>query len=189
MKDLRKAARGRGCQVSGCDRQVKTRGLCQMHYFRLRRTGSPTTEPYSCTRGGEDAKFLENCIPVPESGCWLWLGSIATTGYGKSHYRGREISAHRLSYLLFVGEIPAGLHILHSCDERSCVNPQHLRAGTNADNVEDALKRFRVGKLAKHQIQSIKQDPRSTRAIGAEYGISSTQVSAIKRGLVWQNVI
>jgi hypothetical protein len=89
------------------------------------------------------AKLKVNC-KVSESGCWEWQRFIfPTTGYGAASYRGKQIKAHRLSYMLFKGPIPAGLYVLHSCDVRHCCNPDHLRLGTISDNKQDELQRGR----------------------------------------------
>lgn len=78
-------------------------------------------------------------MPEPNSGCWLWLGTVNAKGYGgifNSAYP-TEQKAHRVSYRAFVGDIPAGLLVCHSCDVPSCVNPAHLWLGTDADNAHD----------------------------------------------------
>lgn len=77
-----------------------------------------------------------------DSGCWLWNGSISNIGYGVFPYNG-ENKAHRVSYAYFVGDIPPGKKILHKCDVRNCVNPDHLFIGTQADNVADMMKKGR----------------------------------------------
>lgn len=74
-------------------------------------------------------------VPVPESGCWLWLGSIDQCGYGKMGARNGETLAHRNSYREFVGPIPQGLEIDHLCKVRCCVNPLHLQVVTHQQNV------------------------------------------------------
>lgn len=78
-------------------------------------------------------------------GCWLWTAGTRS-GYGtlrSGGKRGPMIQAHRLSWELANGPMPQGAHILHSCDNKLCVNPAHLRPGTQADNTQDAIERGR----------------------------------------------
>lgn len=79
-------------------------------------------------------RFAKNYIPVTESGCWLWLGSLTKAGYGqlKTH---AGYSAHRFSYAYYRGDIPPGCEIDHLCRVRCCVNPEHLEAVTTKTNV------------------------------------------------------
>jgi len=90
--------------------------------------------------------FERHFMPEPNSGCWLWLSALDGAGYGKvrlSHPR-RLLSAHRASWELHRGVIPNGLFVLHKCDERTCVNPDHLFLGTHADNMADRSAKGRV---------------------------------------------
>lgn len=76
--------------------------------------------------------------PLTESGCWIWMRPLSKGGYGQITYRRSHYTAHRLAYALAYGEVPAGLVVCHKCDVPSCVNPAHLFAGTQGDNMRDA---------------------------------------------------
>ena len=82
--------------------------------------------------------------PVTEAGCWLWMGSIDSKGYGGIKVDGKQMGAHRRSWVLANGPIPDRLHVLHKCDTPSCVNPSHLFLGTNYDNVQDMVRKGRA---------------------------------------------
>lgn len=94
-------------------------------------------------------RLLNMVIPEPNSGCWLWIGSLKKGGYGqiggfnKSGKR-TMLSAHKASYLAFNGDVPDGLIVRHTCDNRICVNPDHLVVGTQKDNFNDMVERGRA---------------------------------------------
>lgn len=75
--------------------------------------------------------------------CWHWRRPRNAFGYGRITYQGRMQVVHRLAYEVWKGPIPDGMSVLHSCDNPSCINPEHLRLGTYSDNIKDAYARGR----------------------------------------------
>lgn len=93
------------------------------------------------------ARFLEKVNVQNDDACWEWIATKNKRGYGSFWHKTRMIGAHRASYLLFRGNIPNGMHVLHKCDNPSCVNPNHLYLGSHQDNMTDKKLRGRgIGK-------------------------------------------
>lgn len=81
-------------------------------------------------------------IPEPNSGCWIWLGGTGNN-YGKIRFGKEVYPAHRLSWAIANGPIPPGMQICHRCDNPAYINPDHLFAGTQKDNMQDCIKKGR----------------------------------------------
>jgi len=142
------------------------------------------------------------CIPVPESGCWIWLGSTDRKGYGRICINYKDYAAHRLSYQIYKGDIPSEMSVLHDCDTPSCVNPSHLHLGTQRDNLREMTERKRrsIGcknqqgvkngrsKLTDELILEIRSDERRQIDIAKDYGITQASVSSIKRLETWKHI-
>lgn len=123
------------CSIDGCDKEQHSSGLCPMHYQRKRIHGSTVLTTVSL-----EERFLAKVNKTDS--CWLWEAATDSKGYGQisttpkpdgSYVREQ---AHRVSYELFVGPIPEGLHIDHICHVVRCVNPEHLRPVTVKENLE-----------------------------------------------------
>jgi len=167
-------------------------------------------------RGGSSGTLLriaEDNIPVwrriqPlytinwQTGCWNW-NTPASNGYGYTRHNGARVRAHRLTYALTYGEVPAGLQVCHSCDNPRCVNPTHLFLGTQSENTKDAVAKGRQkyparkgeacswAKLTADAVKKIRGFcafgvPQHT--IAAQFGISQQQVSKINNGQRWASV-
>lgn len=138
---------------------------------------------------------------VDKSGeCWLWTaGKIC--GYGQYTLPGRISSrAHRVSWAISNGEIPAGMLVCHKCDVKNCVRPDHLFLGTDKDNAADCVAKGRntkgqmVGRsrLNKEKVLAIrgKYKPRvySQRRLAKEYGVSRSTIQTIIERRFWNHV-
>jgi hypothetical protein len=88
-------------------------------------------------------RFMAKVFPVTESGCWIWEAACLKSGYGIFRLPHRTMLAHRFSYELANGPILDSQKVLHRCDVPSCVNPNHLFVGTNADNMRDMIDKDR----------------------------------------------
>lgn len=129
-----------------------------------------------------------------KTGCWEFQGQRSIEGYGKIKVDNKNWRAHRLAYLLFVGEIPAEMIVCHRCDNPPCCNPDHLFLGTHSDNTADKVSKNRQAKGSalpqkKYGLAHVEKVKRlqglgMTHAdIAIEMGISEGQVSYLSRGI------
>lgn len=95
-------------------------------------------------------EFLARISPEPNSGCWLWTGAMRSSGYGNAHVDGRFVSAHRFAYECANGPVEDDCEVMHTCHMRLCCNPQHLMAGSHAENMRQAKERGSMSKLGSY---------------------------------------
>ena len=119
------------CAVEGCTTKRRQGGYCIKHFRRWDRYGDPL---YVQNILDPVERFKAKTL-VTESGCWEWQGEILANGYGRICHNQKRSLAHRWSYMQHVGPIPDDLVIDHECNNKRCVNPEHLRPMTQQENV------------------------------------------------------
>ena len=139
-------------------------------------------------------------VAFGSSSCWYWVGSVDPSGYGKFSYP-KENKAHRAAFRIFTGEIPDGMKVMHKCDTRCCVNPEHLILGTQAENVADMMQKKRhrsvgrfgeknpMSRLTIAQVQEIRNRVSSgetQRSMCKVFGVSPMTISRVVRKETWK---
>lgn len=159
-------------------------------------TGRKRHEPYL----PDDVRFNLHVDKSEEwGGCHIWTGATAGGGYGATSFEGWQQPAHRVSWKLFKGPIPKGLWVLHRCDVRACVNPEHLFLGTRQDNMDDMKAKERQSrkssfgrrKLTIEDVRDIRRrlaNFESQAWIANIYGVGQTAISFIKIGRTWKGI-
>jgi hypothetical protein len=146
--------------------------------------------------------ILNHCIPITETGCFIWLGKVNEKGYGKVIFNGKEKRAHRVVYEHFNGSIPKGMLVRHKCDVPGCINNLHLIIGTAADNTADMLRRNRFSKeqpkcrgsnngnskLTDEDVLDIRTSKLKVTELMQKYGIGRTTVYYIKKRKLWKHL-
>lgn len=148
-------------------------------------------------RGPAEARFWRHVDKT--SDCWIWTASVSTDGYGRFAVTPTVVPlAHRYAWTLANGPIPTGMVVMHSCDNPPCVRLDHLRLGTQADNLADmcAKGRQRSGSLPGEanpgahltaiQVAAIRLDTRPQRAVARAYGVGKSSIARIRQGRTWK---
>ena len=151
-------------------------------------------------KGCLEDRFWSKVEPEPNSGCWLFVGSWDSCGYGTFGVRSYVTEhAHRVVYKLCVGSIPEGMSVLHKCDVRACVNPAHLFLGTQKDNVRDMCAKGRqvalkgeshpLAKMNWKKVKIVRSlfcNGMSVAELARRYGITHRAMHLIVVGATWR---
>lgn len=140
-----------------------------------------------------EKRFLDKVtIPDDPDGCWEWQGNKHRQGYGFFKVGGKNMLAHRVSYVMFHEAIlTPDVKLLHKCDNPGCVHPLHVSEGTPSDNMQDMVSKGRhrgTSKLTDDQVRGIRADPRPAQVIEKDMGLAGGTVSRIKRNLRYKRV-
>lgn len=146
-------------------------------------------------------RFMKFVMPEPNTGCWFWSGAVDADGYGGFYFNYIIEKAHRFSYMTFRGEIPPSMIVCHSCDQPSCVNPDHLFLGTYLDNRNDMLKKGRgriikgesvgLSKLTEIQVIEIRRlgsEGMRGSEISKKFDVTTSTINKILRNELWTHI-
>jgi hypothetical protein len=132
--------------------------------------------------------------------CWIWTGGLTRGGYAAFTIKRKTWRGARFVWTITNGHIPLGLHVLHSCDNRLCVNPSHLFLGTNQDNIDDKVRKNRQRKgetvpnakltseIVKNARNRYNSENITHEQLASELGISRSVLSKAIRGDTWAHV-
>lgn len=151
------------------------------------RIGSIKGQPVRFLIGHNRRKYvapLEGYIIDEKTGCWNWMLGQGRMGYGKSSINGKSNSAHINEWVRVHGPVPDGLELDHLCRNVKCVNPDHLEPVTPTEN----KRRSRATKLKPDDVSSIKASSKSNVDLAVEYGVTSSNISQIRRGFSWRDI-
>ena len=183
------------CRATNCNDFVHGKRLCIKHYKRWTRhrtLHNPRSPMYRFK------KYIGKSLGKDE--CWPWLGAIDSNGYGASCMsKGKKMGAHRMSWILFNGPIPDRMQVAHQCNNKPCVNPNHLYLATPKQNTQDAVRDGLIvssierneakAKLTRDEAMAIKKDKSTPRHILAKkYGVHVVTISRIRTGRRWAHL-
>jgi len=148
-----------------------------------------------------EERFWSKVNKAGEDDCWEWNGSCNNNGYGRFYLNNKMQRAHRVSWELTNGPIPAGMHVLHTCDNPKCVNPAHCFLGTPQDNMDDKVRKKRQAKgvlhgrakLTENEVKLIRElyqpyGQYNTYTLAKLFGVGQRTISDIINNKTWARV-
>lgn len=144
--------------------------------------------------GANAARFASKIRPTPT--CWEWMGARFSTGYGAFKVGRQMRKAHRVMWTLEHGEIPPGSLVLHTCDNRGCVRPEHLYLGSHGENMRDRNERGRsargerdgLAKLTTSAVVALRAPGAPVLDLAARFGVAEATAYQARRGRTWRHV-
>jgi hypothetical protein len=143
-------------------------------------------------------KFSKYFVINSNTKCWEWTRACTKNGYGITYIGSKQIVAHRFAYLYSVGIIPKNKFVCHHCDNRKCVNPDHLFLGSALENSRDMVKKGRVvfgerhsrAKLTKENVKEIRTLAGKIlqKELGKRFGVQQSNISKIVNKIQWTEV-
>ena len=178
------------CKLNGCSYKHWAKGFCRNHYERNKKYGSPY---YKKTRKVKPIEFYVN-----KNGCFVVTSHAKANGYPILNIEGTTVNVHRKIYKELFGGIKKGLVIRHKCDNRSCINPEHLEPGTYQDNMDDMAERKRslhgernhFAKLDNRKVLEIRSliGSMTYEEIANMYGVKKGTIYRIAKRITWKHV-
>jgi hypothetical protein len=181
-------------------------GLCDTHYVYFRRTGRIGQREVRSLEDRLWAKTNKTPGLGPNGDCWEWTGYRHPVGYGQIG-RGPKgaggLHTHRAAWEVTNGPIPKGKLVLHTCDNRLCVNPAHLWLGTHRDNTQDMIAKGRrrpssavargedvaLAKLTEEMVRAMRAEPPMTfKELGEKYGVSTGTANKVILRRTWKHI-
>lgn len=185
-----------------CDEPYLAKGYCRRHYWANYHHGDPhhtlrKTRPRNLS-GEELLRWYG--WETNARGCWVFSGGEVNKGHSRIPIDGRMVVTHRYAYEVWVGPIPKGKMLLHSCDNGPCINPKHLRPGTHKENMRDMKMRKRAARgehngnrvLTENDVLEIRElykRGETQQAISEQFGTARTTIGQIVRGDTWTHLI
>lgn len=187
------------CQTDDCQGTVIAKGFCLKHYTRLRRHGNSEVCKNNMGSGNNQIErfWSRVALTANPNKCWEWQAAKQRGGYGVAFLNKKKWIAHRLAWFLVKDVVPQ-LHLLHSCDNPPCCNPNHLREGTDADNANDRIERGRTyhgerqwkARLTENDVREIRslKGKISQSQIAKLFPTDQANVCRILSGKIWRSV-
>lgn len=134
------------------------------------------------------------------TGCWIWTGTKINRGYGSMLWERRYHLTHRLAWMSTKGNIPKGLQVLHHCDVKACVNPDHLFVGTQKQNMADMDEKGRrrngpspgekngIAKLTARRVRQARSSDKPHRFFAEKFGVSIALISLVRLRRIWKHI-